>query len=215
MHRLPEATVSRLPRYLQVLAAAAEAGEATMPSSSMARISGVNAAIVRKDLSHIDAVGTRGVGYDVDELIGKISAVLGLHVDQAAVIIGIGNLGRALATYHGFERRGFGVVALLDADPDKVGATVGDMTIEPVDELERIVADHGVTIAVVAVPATTAQDVADRLVACGVTALLNFAPVHLAVPDDVVVRHVDLSTELQILSFYQRSSDASAALDAG
>lgn len=198
--------MSRLPRYLQVLATAAESGEATMPSSTMARISGVNAAIVRKDLSHIDAVGTRGVGYDVEELIGKISAVLGLHVDQAAVIVGIGNLGRALATYHGFERRGFGVVALLDADHAKVGQVIGDVAIEPIDDLERIVDDRGVTIAVLAVPAATAQEVADRLVGSGVTAVLNFAPVHLAVPDHVVVRHVDLSTELQILSFYQRSA---------
>lgn len=207
-HRIPEATVARLPRYLQALVAAADADLPTMSSSALAGTSGVNAAIVRKDLSHIGAVGTRGVGYDVDELVAEISRVLGLNVDQSAVIVGLGNLGRALAAYGGFRRRGFRVVALLDADPATIGQRIGDAEVESIDGLEDIVGERDVSLAVLAVPAGSAQPVADRLVASGVTALLNFAPVHLDVPDDVVVRNVDLSTELQILSFYQQTADA-------
>lgn len=206
--RIPEATVARLPRYLQALVAAADADLPTMSSSALASTSGVNAAIVRKDLSHIGAVGTRGVGYDVDELVAEISRVLGLNVDQSAVIVGLGNLGRALAAYGGFRRRGFRVVGLLDADPETIGQRFGESEVESIDGLEAIVVDRDVSLAVLAVPAESAQTVADRLVASGVTALLNFAPVHLDVPEDVVVRNVDLATELQILSFYQQTADA-------
>lgn len=204
--RIPEATVARLPRYLQALVAAAESDQSTMSSSSLARRSGVNAAIVRKDLSHVGAVGTRGVGYDVNDLVAEISQVLGLNVEQAAVIVGVGNLGRALAAYEGFGRRGFSVVALLDADDAKIGSQVDGQAIESISDLEQIVGERGVTIAVLAVPPLHAQSMAERLVRSGVTAILNFAPIHLAVPDDVVVRAVDLSTELQILSFYQQTS---------
>lgn len=210
-HRIPEATVARLPRYLQALVAAAESDQSTMSSSALARRSGVNAAIVRKDLSHVGAVGTRGVGYDVNDLVAEISQVLGLNVEQSAVIVGVGNLGRALAAYGGFGRRGFTVVALLDADEDKIGRQVDGQEVEAIADLERIVVDRGITIAVLAVPPLHAQAMAERLVGSGVTAILNFAPVHLAVPDEVVVRDVDLSTELQILSFYQQTTSIATA----
>lgn len=206
--RIPEATVARLPLYLQTLISASDQGIDTISSGGLARASGVNSAIVRKDLSHLGAFGTRGVGYRVDELVSEVSEVLGLSQDRAVVIVGIGNLGRALAAYDGFDRRGFRIVGLLDADPRKHGTPLGGQVIEPADQLEQIVDERDVTIAVLATPASHAQAVTDRLVAAGITGVLNFAPVHLDCPDHVSVRNVDLSTELQILSFYQQLAAA-------
>lgn len=208
--RIPEATVARLPLYLQALVTAADQGTDTISSGGLARASGVNSAIVRKDLSHLGAFGTRGVGYRVDELVDEVSQVLGLTQDRAVVIVGLGNLGRALAAYDGFDRRGFRIVGLLDADPSKHGMELGGRHIEPADELEQIVTDRGVTIAVVATPAHVAQEVVDRLVGVGITGVLNFAPVHLDCPEHVSVRNVDLSTELQILSFYEQLASGGA-----
>lgn len=202
--RIPEATVARLPLYLQALVTAADQGADTISSGGLARASGVNSAIVRKDLSHLGAFGTRGVGYRVDELVDEVSEVLGLTRERAVVIVGVGNLGRALASYDGFDRRGFRIVGLLDADPRKQGTNVGGRSIESADDLERIIRERSVTIAVLATPAPHAQQVADRLVDAGITGLLNFAPVHLDCPEHVSVRNVDLSTELQILSFYEQ-----------
>ena len=133
-----------------------------------------------------------------------ISTSLGLHSERPLAIVGMGNLGQALAAYGGFEDRGFAIAALLDADDDIVGTDVSGHTVEHVDEVADVVADRGVTIAVIATPAGAAQDVADRLVEAGVTALLNFAPTHIAAPESVTVRKVDLSVELQILSFYEQ-----------
>ena len=202
--RIPEATVARLPRYLQVLVEAAESGIGTLSSDDLARGAGMNSAKVRKDLSFLGTYGTRGVGYRVPELTEEISQVLGLTDDRPVVIVGIGNLGRALASYGGFNRRGFKVAALVDADPEVIGTVVGDHTVEAAQSLAAIVVDRGISIAVVATPAERAQDVAASVVAAGVTAILNFAPTHLDVPDHVTVRTVDLSTELQILSFYEQ-----------
>jgi redox-sensing transcriptional repressor len=209
---VPEATVARLPLYLQVLVEAAEAGTVTLSSDDLAGAAGLNSAKVRKDLSFLGTYGTRGVGYRVAELTTEISQVLGLTGDRSVVITGIGNLGRALASYDGFTRRGFRVEALVDADPAKVGTMVSGHRIEPVSRLDRLVRERGITIAVIATPSQHAQGVADAVVAAGVTAILNFAPIHLDVPDSVTVRTVDLSTELQILSFYQQlATDLPAA----
>lgn len=208
---IPEATVARLPLYLRALVASAEGGESTMSSESLARASGVNSAKVRKDLSHLGTYGTRGVGYPIDELVDEISGVLGLTQDRPVVIVGIGNLGRALASYGGFRQRGFSIAALVDADDGKVGTQVGDQVVEPLGDLPRIIAERDVTIAVLATPATAAQEVVDTLVDAGVTGILNFAPLHVEVPEHVSVRKVDLSTELQILSFYEQLRDGPTA----
>lgn len=201
---IPEATVSRLPLYLRALVEFSEAEVATISSTALAEASGVNAAIVRKDLSQLGAFGTRGVGYRVSELIDEISSVMGLDQDRAVVIVGIGNLGRALAAYDGFTRRGFDVVGLFDAAEDLIGQTIADVVVEDVAGLDEAVLDRGATIAVIATPADHAQATVDRLVENGVTAILNFAPVHIDAPHHVAVRKVDLSTELQILSFYEQ-----------
>jgi redox-sensing transcriptional repressor len=202
--RIPVATVARLPRYLQALVEATEAAAETISSDGLARAAGLNSAIVRKDVSYLGTAGTRGVGYRVADLTSEISEILGITADRPVVIVGIGNLGRALASYGGFTRRGFCTVGLFDADPAVVGTLVGGHPVSPVTDLERIVRDHAVHLAVLATPAEHTQAVVDRLVASGVTALLNFAPTRIETPDHVTVRTVDLSTELQILSFYEQ-----------
>lgn len=201
---IPDATVARLPLYLRALVELQERSIATVSSGDLARASGVNPAKLRKDLSHLGSFGTRGVGYPVKELVDGISGALGLTDERSVVIVGLGNLGQALAHYGGFAQRGFHVAALLDADEDLIGTDVADLAVEDVADLESIVSDRGVTIAVLATPAAAAQDVATRLVDAGVTAILNFAPVHVDVPEQVTVRKVDLSVELQILSFYEQ-----------
>ena len=201
--RIPEATVARLPLYYRALLETAEREIVTISSERLAELAGVNAAKVRKDLSYLGSYGTRGVGYDVDYLLHEISRELGLTRDWPVAIVGIGNLGRALANYRGFGARGFRVVALVDADAALVGKRVGDLAIESIDDLDRIVAERAIAIAILATPAAVAQEVADRLVQAGVRSILNFAPAVLAVPDGVFLRKVDLAIELQILSFYQ------------
>ena len=201
--RIPEATVARLPVYLRSLAELADGRIATVSSERLAEMAGVNAAKVRKDLSYLGSYGTRGVGYDVEFLLFQMSRELGLTQDWPVVIVGVGNLGHALANYRGFEERGFPVAALVDADPAKVGQRIGSLTVRSIGDLPDIVRDEGVSVGVVATPAASAQDVADALVAAGVRSILNFAPAVVAVPDGVSVRKVDLAVELQILSFYQ------------
>jgi redox-sensing transcriptional repressor len=201
--RIPEATVARLPLYYRALLEVADKEVGTVSSERLAELAGVNAAKVRKDLSYLGSYGTRGVGYDVEYLLHEISRELGLTEDWPVVIVGVGNLGAALANYRGFGARGFRVTALVDADADKVGRIIGDLVVEHIDELDRIVADRAIAIGIVATPAPAAQEVADRLVDAGVRSILNFAPAVITVPDHVSLRKVDLATELQILSFYQ------------
>jgi redox-sensing transcriptional repressor len=208
---ISEATVSRLPVYLRVLTGFAESGVATVSSETLAAAAGVGPAKLRKDLSHLGSYGTRGVGYDVEFLVYQISRALGLTQHYSVVIVGVGNLGHALAGYAGFGTRGFRVAALVDADPARVGEHIAGIEVRHSDELEQIIADHEISIGVIATPATAAQDVCDRLVACGVTSVLNFAPVVLSVPEQVDVRKVDLSIELQILAFHEQRKSLDAA----
>ena len=201
--RIPEATVARLPVYRRSLIELAQEHIPTVSSERLADMAGVNAAKVRKDLSYLGTYGTRGVGYEVQQLLYEIESKLGLTCDSPVVVVGVGNLGQALANYTGFRQRGFPVVALVDTDPAKIGESVAGLVVRSIDELDAIVAEHGVSIGIIATPAASAQQVADRLVAAGVRSILNFAPSVLAVPAHVPVRKVDLATELQILSFYQ------------
>ncbi len=199
---IPEATVARLPVYLRALYALADRGIATVSSEELAAAAGVNSAKLRKDLSHLGSYGTRGVGYDVEYLVYQVSRELGLTQDWPVVIVGAGNLGRALANYGGFASRGFRIAALLDSDPEVVGSEIGRHVVRHSDDIEVVVAQDGVSIGVIATPAAAAQGVCERLVAAGVTSILNFAPVVLKVPSGVDVRKVDLSIELQILAFH-------------
>jgi len=211
---IPEATVARLPVYLRALTAYSDRGVATVSSEELAAAAGVNSAKLRKDLSFLGSYGTRGVGYEVDYLVYQISRELGLTQDWRVVIVGIGNLGHALANYGGFSSRGFRVVGLVDVDPSRVGETVAGLRVQPLDGLERTVLDRKVSIGVIATPGSAAQGVCDRLVAAGVTSILNFAPVVLSVRDGVDVRKVDLSIELQILAFHEQRKSSLEAVEA-
>ena len=209
---IPEATVARLPVYLRALTSLADGGTRTCSSEDLAVAAGVNSAKLRKDLSYLGSYGTRGVGYDVDYLRYQIAREIGVTQDWPVVIVGIGNLGHALANYSGFRSRGFRVVALLDADPVRHGERVAGVEVAPFDDLERIVREQDVAIGVIATPPAGAQEVADRMVACGITSILNFAPTVLAVPEGVDVRKVDLSIELQILAYHeQRKANGASA----
>jgi redox-sensing transcriptional repressor len=207
---IPEATVARLPVYHRVLTHLAERGVATVSSEELAAASGVTSAKLRKDLSHLGSYGTRGVGYDTDYLVYQIARELGLTQDWPVVIVGVGNLGHALANYGGFASRGFRVVGLLDADPERVGESIpvgvngSSIDVRSIDDLEDVVADGEASIGVIATPAPAAQAVCDRLVAAGITSILNFAPTVLSTPLGVDVRKVDLATELQILAFHEQ-----------
>ena len=201
---IPEATVARLPIYLRALTSLSDAGTGTCSSEELAVATGVNSAKLRKDLSYLGSYGTRGVGYDVDYLRYQIAREIGLTQDWPVIIVGIGNLGHALANYSGFRSRGFRVVALLDADPGRTGNVVAGVPVRSFDELAQIVSEQPVSIGVIATPAAAAQEVADHLVEVGITSILNFAPTVLAVPQGVDVRKVDLSIELQILAFHEQ-----------
>ncbi|HMJ76175.1 MAG TPA: redox-sensing transcriptional repressor Rex [Iamia sp.] len=205
--RIPEATVARLPVYLRALAEESEAKATTISSERLAELAGVNAAKVRKDLSYLGSYGTRGVGYDVEYLTFQMSRELGLTHDWPVIIVGVGNLGQALANYGGFRDRGFPIAALVDADPGKVGDIVHGVEVQGLDDLPGLVAGLGSVIGIIATPAHAAQSVADLLSQAGVTSILNFAPAVISVPDGVSLRKVDLAVELQILSFYQQRRD--------
>jgi redox-sensing transcriptional repressor len=200
---IPEATVARLPVYLRALTTLADQGIAVCSSEDLATAAGVNSAKLRKDLSYLGSYGTRGVGYDVDYLRYQIAREIGGTQEWPVVIVGIGNLGQALANFSGFRSRGFHIVALLDADPRLADAVVAGIPVRPFDELAGIVAARQVSIGVVAVPAGAAQGVADAMVTAGITSILNFAPTVLSVPPGVDVRKVDLSIELQILAYHE------------
>ena len=200
--------MARLPVYLRALQEVADAELATISSERLAEMAGVNAAKVRKDLSYFGSYGTRGVGYDVEYLLFHIRRELGLTHDWPCVIVGMGNLGHALANYAGFRERGFVVAALVDTADDKVGTEVNGIVVIHLDDLPDIVRDKGVTIGVIATPAPAAQEVASRMVAAGITSILNFAPTVISVPEEVSVRKVDLAVELQILSFYNERRSA-------
>ena len=215
--RVPDATVARLATYLRVLGSLGDRAIMTVSSEELAALAGVNSALLRKDLSFLGSYGIRGVGYHVATLTEEIARTLGITVHRSVALIGVGNLGQALAGYAGFASRGFRIAALIDADPMRVGTTIRGLVVRDIADLEGIVADEQITIAVLATPASVAQEVCDRLVAAGVTSILNFAPVVLNVPSDVDVRKVDLAAELQILSFHETrkaAADISRAVGA-
>lgn len=216
--QVPAATVARLPLYLRSLEALADDQVDTVSSSKLAELAGVNAAKLRKDLSHLGSYGTRGVGYQVRHLMGSIRSELGLDEQSPVIVVGLGNLGQALVNHAGFADRGFPIVAVFDVDPDKVGRRVGelqvaavrdaDLVVEHLDRVDEVVERLGARTAIVATPVEAAQSATDRVAAAGITSVLNFAPTVVQVPEGVALRQVDLALELQILSYYQpRSGD--------
>ncbi|MFD4353841.1 redox-sensing transcriptional repressor Rex [Nocardia sp. NPDC058519] len=207
---IPQATVTRLATYLRVLAGLADEGVVIVSSEELAVAAGVNSAKLRKDLSFLGPNGVRGVGYDVAKLRTRIEDVLGLSQGHRVVLIGAGNLGRALVGYGGFGVRGFTVVGIFDNDPSVIGQSYAGLVVRDVEQLTGQIPALAPTIAVVAVPDEAAQDVCDRLVAAGLPSILSFAPLELRAPAHVQVRRVDLAMELQMLSFDAARNDATA-----
>ncbi|MBA2414463.1 MAG: redox-sensing transcriptional repressor Rex [Geodermatophilaceae bacterium] len=205
---IPEATVARLAVYLRVLGSLSDGGLSTISSEALANAAGVNSAKLRKDLSYLGSFGTRGVGYVVEVLRERISTCLGVSEHRSVVLVGVGNLGHALAGYGGFRSRGFRIAGLFDADRRRIGEEIAGLCVQAMAELAEVVTQESVSIGVIATPAEAAQEVCDRLVAAGVTSILNFAPAVLVVPDNVDVRKVDLAVELQILSFHEQRKAA-------
>ena len=200
-YKIPEATVQRLSIYSRFLHQLMQEGSETVSSGEIAEGVGVSSAQVRKDLAYFGEFGTRGVGYKVDELYGHIMKILGLDRQWNAIIIGAGKLGSALALYQGFADRGFNVKAVLDIDPGIIGTKLDGIQVEALGKLAQRVKEQNINIGVITVPASVAQDVTDELIEAGVKAILNFSPRILRVPPDVVLRNVDLSVNLEVLSF--------------
>ncbi|RIJ69916.1 redox-sensing transcriptional repressor Rex [Nakamurella silvestris] len=214
LRAIPEATVARLAAYLRALAALSSSETAS--SEELAAAAGVNSATLRKDLSYLGSYGVRGVGYDVEVLTEEIGRVLGAHRRQRVALVGVGNLGAALAGYPGFLSRGLAIGALLDVHPDRVGTAIAGLTIEHFDELAPVCRREDISIGVIATPEGAAQKVADALVAAGVRSILTFSPGVISVPPGVDLRRVDLALELQILAFHQtRRADLVPEVPAG
>lgn len=198
---LPQATVTRLATYLRVLGVMADDGTVIVSSEELASASGVGSAMLRKDLSFLGPNGVRGVGYDVTRLRARIESALGLDRGHRVVLVGVGNLGQALARYGGFGRRGFTMVGLFDSDPDRIGTDVDGLSVRDVAGLGAACRQLGATIGVVATPDAAAQQVCDDLVGAGVRCILSFASSAVQVPPNVEVGRVDLAVEMQVLSF--------------
>ncbi|MGA2244179.1 MAG: redox-sensing transcriptional repressor Rex [Verrucomicrobiota bacterium] len=202
---IPRKTVYRLSIYLRCLARLRENSIGTVSSEALAKAAGVKPTQLRKDLAYFGTFGTRGLGYDVAELSKQISDELGTSSLQPVILVGVGNLGLALLSYRGFEKEGFEIVAAFDAEPRRKRDKEIKQPILGMDELPGFLAERGVKMAILSVPAAVAQSVANALIAAGVTGILNFAPIVLAVPEDVMVNNVNLAIELENLSYFIQS----------
>jgi len=199
--RISESTVRRLSLYLRYLQEAQARGEETISSEALASRGGTTSAQVRKDLSVFGSFGKRGLGYSVAELLRAVEEILGLHRRWRVALVGAGKIGSALFSYRNFQRRGFDIVAVFDADREKVGSVWGELLVRPDSEMERVFREEQIEIVVIAVPADAAQGVVDRVVEAGVQGILNFAPVRLKVPEFVELRSVDMVVEMEGLTF--------------
>lgn len=199
--KIPEATIIRLSVYSRYLTEIDRKGIITISSGDIAEGVGVSPAQVRKDLAYFGEFGIRGVGYNVKDLHRNILRILGLSNEWSVSLVGLGNLGLALSTYKGFRERGFVITSIFDNDPGKIGMVINGIEVMPVDRIEEIVPKCKTQIATLTVPAASAQELANRMVDCGVTAILNFAPIVLNVPPEVELRNVDLSVNLEVLTF--------------
>ena len=201
-NKIPEATVKRLSLYLNCIA---EVGNSNsrISSEKLAKLARVNPAQVRRDLSYLGSLGTRGVGYDLSTLKNQLNIVLGLVEGWSAIIVGAGNLGSALAQYEGFEDKGFGIVGLYDVDSKKVSTKVAGIVVKHIEKINDDIKKYKVAIGIITTPSEFAQDTANLLISGGIKSILNFAPSRIESTDSgVVIKNVDLSQELQVLSYY-------------
>ena len=199
---IPRKTIYRLSIYLRCLQRARANGIRTVSSDALAKAAGVKPTQLRKDLTYFGQFGTRGLGYDVEQLAAMITGQLGTRWLQPVILVGVGNLGSALLSYRGFEQEGFEIVAAFDVKADARTGRQNKPPHYPMDKLTPVIRELGARMAILAVPATSAQEVTNTLVACGIAGILNFAPIVLEVPDDVVVNNVNLAIELENLSYF-------------
>ena len=209
---IPEVVINRLPVYARALAALEAAGELVVSSQVLGEKLDVTPAQIRKDLSYFGRFGKQGRGYNVPGLLAKLREILGLDRRWRVCVVGIGRLGQAIVEYGGFGPQGFDILAAFDADPRLVGKTIGGVSVRDVSGLEAFLAETHIDIGVVAVPASAAQDVTDRLVGAGVRAILNYAPTTATVPDSVTIRHIDPVLEMQSMTFYLKLKAGPVAL---
>jgi redox-sensing transcriptional repressor len=201
----PKAVVGRVSLYLRQLESSQRQGRTTISSSQLGAALGIGDAQVRKDLAFFGQFGYPGIGYRIEELIAALRHILGIDRIWPTAMIGLGNLGRALIKYRGFRSRGFHIVALFDNDPKKLGQTHSGLIVRPLDQLAEATSELGIELAILSVPAESAQKVADQIVSCGIRGILNFAPVPLNVPPTVGVMAVDLSVQLEHLAYKVRN----------
>ena len=199
---VPDVVVSRLPQYVRTLSQLLAEGVQIANSQQLGEKLQITPAQIRKDLSYFGRFGKQGRGYNVDHLLEELKQILGLTVTWNVAVVGVGRLGRAILNYPGFTPDGFQLVAALDDNPQVVGHEVGGLTVQPVSELAEVINRYNVSIAIVAVPIAYTQAVVDRLVECGVKAILNYAPIMPQVPDGVNVRSIDPLLSLQSMTYY-------------
>ncbi len=211
----PKAVVGRVSLYLRQLETLERQGIGRVSSNQLGSALSINDAQVRKDLAFFGQFGSPGVGYPTGDLIQALRRILGIDRVWPTAVIGLGNLGRALVRYRGFQNRGFQIVALYDSDERKVGQRLARLSIRPLERIEQDVRALGIELAMLCVPAESAQPVADRLVACGVPGILNFAPISLVLPPSVNVVAVDLAVQLEQLAYQVLNTKAPFAADAG
>ncbi|MCL6643658.1 MAG: redox-sensing transcriptional repressor Rex [Dehalococcoidia bacterium] len=208
---IPEVVINRLPVYARALADLAARGETVVSSQALGEMLDVTPAQIRKDLSYFGRFGKQGRGYNVQGLLAKLREILGIDRQWRVCLVGVGRLGQAIAAYGGFGPQGFQIVAAFDANPDVVGKQVGGVTVRHIDDLDEYLRANRVDIGIVAVPATEAQSVVDRLVNAGIKAILNYAPITAHVPRDVTIRHIDPVLAMQSMTFYIKRSESSGA----
>jgi redox-sensing transcriptional repressor len=199
---VPEVVVARLPQYVRILSRLLEEGAKVVSSHQLGGLLQVTPAQIRKDLSYFGRFGKQGRGYDVVHLLERLKEILGLNVQWNVAVVGVGRLGRAILSYPGFTPDGFRLVAACDGDPGVVGEEIAGLTVLPMDQLDRVVREKQISIAIVAVPVNRTQEVIDQLVDCGVQAILNYAPITPQVQRGVRVRNIDPILSLQSMTFY-------------
>ena len=200
---IPDIVIGRLPVYLRELRRLASEGDKlTTSSQELARRLGISSAQIRKDLSHFGEFGKQGTGYHITFLIEQLTKILHLQNEWPVALVGAGFLGHALANYNGFKDRGFRVSWVFDSDPEKIGKEVNGLVVQTVDDLEQIIRQHNIQMAIIVVPTNVAQDITDRLVNAGIKSILSYAPIHLNVPDDVRISYSDPVIQLQQMTYY-------------
>ena len=199
---IPDIVIGRLPLYLRALTRLQQQEKDVTSSHELGKRLDISSAQIRKDLSHFGGFGKQGTGYQIEYLIDKLRQVLQVNQEWPVAVVGAGNLGNAISHYRGFQDRGFQIACVFDTDSDKINTNIGNFLVEPMDTMQDKIRQHNIKIAMLAVPAEYAQDVANQLVEAGIKAILNYAPINISVPADVQIQYIDPVTHLQHMTYY-------------